>query len=1249
MNSPHLVSTLAMVALLHVADSALKAQSQYENPWGMAKPEQTENLAFERYPVEGFAWPTSVLPGDTIRFYVSVMNLEPQTPSQQYEAKIFRSPDFGAGQEVYTFPNATGHFYPLRDANGDSIFPGQTNRLPVDYKIGCKDFWSPTARVFVIPSNWSSGIYYVRLNHLALHDPGEYYYVQFIVRAAQPGQATKILFKYELNTVQAYNYWGGGSLYSLAQDPSTLTSDSIIAFDRPVQRTWSQSATYFASSFEKTLRDSGYSMEYCNNIDLDKTGPGFGIDLLSNYNMLVLWGHDEYWSRRERDNIESFKGNLNSGLHGNIARFAPNTCYWRITWIGNGDEHLKLMCLKDNYPSGFHPPYDLWRDSTYGPRRPEAKFLGSQYQWGWNDIRGDSLTEQPPDRVYMPSHWIFRNANLTTVGQEFGFGVVQNGRRKGIVSGELDNTITNRADFPLDTLAQRNVYSHVDPGQDSVLHQMIYYEDTLTNARVFAQGAGGWILGLVSEPGSIDTDVVRMKTITINIISHFSGKKYLGNVYTLGPENALRWQSPIELDGDTRILPGKYLKVIATTVTIDSAFYVDGTLEINGNVTLTGSGNITVGSTGRIILTNGSSLTLDAGVTTVLERDSAIHFGSGSSLEVKGLLRTTYGNYTVVPYGCTLRIHPGAVLQWGSYGRLVVEGTLSAIGIANNPIIITKAPGELAPGGIELAVGSVDTVEYCHFTDLYTGVSIAFCNAVLRNNQFTNCAIAISSDAYKQPPIIEENTIDGCWIGLDVFTSSVIGIPSIQRNTITACTYGIILNSSYKSILTENHVQNGHVGVLVSNSSPVLYRNVIQDNVSLGVFVIENGNPRFGDYQRNDPGNNVIRNNAAVQVYAVNAVPFFGLQDLHDYGGYNSIYGPEEVEVPNVVAEEGAEVTAHIAWWGVYPPKESRFIADKKSIIDFSNALDYDPNDGLRPTGMLAFNGKSDPLQPPQMSITPEQRQLRRALVLRSERSYAEAIGVYANLISSRPNAPESRIALVELRNTYQDYLRWSGDSTLQTTLENYLSIQLTNHPNALVKRVARFLRAGEISNRRDYSRAIMEYQQLLESSASEEERLTCVFALFNINANGLHDRTAAQSWLAQLQNQYSNDVRTQIAAIRFAGMSERTSGSGLQRMSLAETGDMNQELPIRFSLSQNYPNPFNPSTHIPYSVRGSGFVSLKVYDVLGREVATLVNEVKPPGEYSVVFDGTNLPSGVYFYRLTAGGFTETRRMIVIR
>ena len=89
--------------------------------------------------------------------------------------------------------------------------------------------------------------------------------------------------------------------------------------------------------------------------------------------------------------------------------------------------------------------------------------------------------------------------------------------------------------------------------------------------------------------------------------------------------------------------------------------------------------------------------------------------------------------------------------------------------------------------------------------------------------------------------------------------------------------------------------------------------------------------------------------------------------------------------------------------------------------------------------------------------------------------------------------------------------------------------------------------------------------------------------------------------------------------------------------------------LPIAYSLSQNYPNPFNPSTTIKYRIPELNFVSLKVYDVLGSEVATLVNEEKPIGSYEVELNASLLPSGTYFYKLQAGSFVETKKMVLLR
>ncbi|MBK9403330.1 MAG: T9SS type A sorting domain-containing protein [Ignavibacteria bacterium] len=100
-------------------------------------------------------------------------------------------------------------------------------------------------------------------------------------------------------------------------------------------------------------------------------------------------------------------------------------------------------------------------------------------------------------------------------------------------------------------------------------------------------------------------------------------------------------------------------------------------------------------------------------------------------------------------------------------------------------------------------------------------------------------------------------------------------------------------------------------------------------------------------------------------------------------------------------------------------------------------------------------------------------------------------------------------------------------------------------------------------------------------------------------------------------------------------------------------TGKLSNEsianIPAEFALTQNYPNPFNPSTTINYELPASNFVTLKIYDLTGKEVMTLVNEKLDAGRYSATFNGSNLASGMYFYKITAGEFTFVRKMVLIK
>ncbi|MBK7632282.1 MAG: T9SS type A sorting domain-containing protein [Ignavibacteriales bacterium] len=92
-----------------------------------------------------------------------------------------------------------------------------------------------------------------------------------------------------------------------------------------------------------------------------------------------------------------------------------------------------------------------------------------------------------------------------------------------------------------------------------------------------------------------------------------------------------------------------------------------------------------------------------------------------------------------------------------------------------------------------------------------------------------------------------------------------------------------------------------------------------------------------------------------------------------------------------------------------------------------------------------------------------------------------------------------------------------------------------------------------------------------------------------------------------------------------------------------------NDVFPKEFRLFQNYPNPFNGNSIIKYSIPKSSQVQIKVFDVLGNEIETIVNEEKPIGTYELNWNAANLPSGVYFYRLRAGDYVQTRKMILLK
>ncbi len=127
---------------------------------------------------------------------------------------------------------------------------------------------------------------------------------------------------------------------------------------------------------------------------------------------------------------------------------------------------------------------------------------------------------------------------------------------------------------------------------------------------------------------------------------------------------------------------------------------------------------------------------------------------------------------------------------------------------------------------------------------------------------------------------------------------------------------------------------------------------------------------------------------------------------------------------------------------------------------------------------------------------------------------------------------------------------------------------------------------------------------------------------------------------------QVSNDQSMWVKGKFF--LCDLTTGAILLTQTMTDVKS-DPRIPEQFSLFQNFPNPFNPTTTIKFTIPSSNFTSLKIFDLLGKEVAVLVNENKEAGEFTIPFNATRLPSGIYFYQLQSGNFVETKKMLLLK
>jgi hypothetical protein len=321
-----------------------------------------------RFPaIEGYAWKQSTIAGQTLSFSVS-------TTSPSFTAEIYRLGWYGGmGARLITaLPRSPGHFYAI---------------APRDATTGLVDNHWPAAFAVTIDPSWTSGIYLVKLTATN----GKQGYIPFVVRSERKAA---LVFIHADDTDQAYNNWGGKSLYDFNSSGKAAYK---VSYNRPFAETHGAGRLLgYEYHMIRWLEKQGYDVDYVSNVDVATHG-----ELLTNRRGILVVGHNEYWTHEMRQHVEAAVG---TGV--NVAFFAGNSIWWQIRYepsaANNHAPNRTVVC----YKSATNDPF-TGKDNTrvtvnfYNPplHWPEQPFLG-EMSAGYGSYNN-------PLRVADASSWIY--------------------------------------------------------------------------------------------------------------------------------------------------------------------------------------------------------------------------------------------------------------------------------------------------------------------------------------------------------------------------------------------------------------------------------------------------------------------------------------------------------------------------------------------------------------------------------------------------------------------------------------------------------------------------------------------------------------------------------------------------------------------------------------------------------------------------------------------------------------------------
>jgi parallel beta-helix repeat protein len=484
----------------------------------------------------------------------------------------------------------------------------------------------------------------------------------------------------------------------------------------------------------------------------------------------------------------------------------------------------------------------------------------------------------------------------------------------------------------------------------------------------------------------------------------------------------------------------------------------------------------------------------------------------------------------------------------------------------------------------------------------------------------------------------------GTWGGIQFNSGSSGGV---QYCNINYANVGIYCNNTSSPTISHNNINNtGTYGIWLYNSSPTISYNTITTG-SNGIYCQTSSSPIISHntitgqtyyglscfdsdaYMANsNQGNNVIRQNGLGLASGYESVVYLS-------NGNNCVHNNSSYEV---YAVNNSVVNAENTWWNY---TTSPYYTTSDFLIQNYSSVDANPNN-LRsdPNGCpaLKISTPADKIiSDPGTSISKE---ITDVLLLEQEGKYEEAITNYMMRFKEDKSVDEKSFILIRLAKCY---LKANKNGFIDF-LNNEVRVNLKKDDvlyAATLKAENEILISGC-----NFDKAISNFIALKDNFSNNEAIYKpALYNLGTIYNTQLHNSAKAKEYFNELKTKYPNDELTFHSQLQLGESPDYT----LPGINYKKVTSDNNSQTNEYDLLGNYPNPFNPTTKINYQLPENGFVTLKVYDILGREVASLVNENEQAGNYSVAFDASKLSSGIYIYTIHANDFVQSKKMILMK